>query len=50
MLAEEISKQPSIDSGASLLPEEQAEQEKIQNVEFEEKRSTRKCNEAESRV
>ena len=58
-MAEEISKQPSIDSVVCLLvftfmqiynEKEQAEQGRIQNVQFEKKGGTRKWNEAKSRV
>lgn len=52
-LAEEISRQSNIDSVLWLLvitfmqiynEKEQAEQRKTQNLQFEEKRSTKKCN------
>ena len=58
-LAKEISKQPSIDSVVWLLvltlmkmynEKEQAEQGKIQNVQFEEKRGTRTLSGAKSCV
>ena len=57
--AEEIPKQPGIDSVVGLLvvslmkiynEKEQAEQGKLQNVNFEEKKSTRKWNGAKSCV
>ena len=57
LLAEEILKQPSIDSVVWLLVitlvkihggKEQAEQSKSQNVKFEEKKSTKKWNGAKS--
>ena len=58
-LAEKISKHLSIDSVIQLLvfilmktynEKEQTEQEKIQNVHFNEKRGTRKKNRAKSQV
>jgi hypothetical protein len=59
VLAQEISKQPSIDSRIWLLmftlmkiynEKEQADRGKLQNVQFEEKGGTRKWNGAESCV
>lgn len=58
-LAEEISRNPDVDSIMWLLliflmqvynEKEQAEQEKIQNVQLKEKRSTSKHNETETRT
>ena len=58
-LAEDISRQPSIDSVMWLLvitlmqtnhEKETAGQRETQNDIFEEKRSTRKCNRAKSRA
>ena len=56
-MAEEISRQPSVDSVAWLLvvtfmqiynEKEQAGQGKMQDVQFEEKRGTRECKGAKS--
>lgn len=58
-MTEEISKQPSIDTVVWFLvvslmkvytEKVQAEQDKLQNVNFEEKRGTRKWNGAKSSV